>query len=253
MKALREEVRHLYHIKNGLAELARILKHEPRLLPGEFDLNMLPELLGTDNPFILDIGANDGSHTLEFLRLFANSRVCAFEPDKRALESFRARVDSERATLFELAISDIDGTTEFHVSDGLPPGNEQSLRPGGWDLSGSIKKPKEHLVTHPWCTFNETIAVTTKKLDTWCREEGVKSIDLIWADVQGAEENLIKGGAEALRRTHYFYTEYSDQELYEGQISLGEIRALLPDFELLYRFENDVLLRNRNLAGALAR
>ena len=157
-------------------------------------------------------------------------------------------MNSERARLFELAISDTDGTTEFHVSDGRPPGDEQWLRPEGWDLSGSIKKPKEHLVMHPWCTFNETITVATRKLDTWCSEEEIKSIDLIWADVQGAEENLIKGGERALRRTRYFYTEYSDRELYEGQISLCEIRALLPDFEVLYRFENDVLLRNRNLA-----
>lgn len=236
----------MYHVRNGLREVVRILKREPPVATGEFDLASLPGLLGKDDPVILDIGANDGSHTLEFLRLFKDSRVYAFEPDARALEGFRGKVNSARARLFDLAISDEDGTTEFHISDGLPSAEWGELRPQGWDLSGSIKKPKEHLVTHPWCTFKETINVKTKRLDTWCREEGIESIDLIWADVQGAEENLIKGGAEALRRTRYFYTEYSDRELYEGQISLRQIRALLPDFAVLYRFENDVLLKNRS-------
>lgn len=235
----------MYHLKNGVKEAMRILKGEPPLMPGEFELSEMPKLLGKDDPVILDIGCNDGSHTLAFLRLFENSKVYAFEPDPRALESFRGKVNSERVKLFDLAISDEDGTAEFHVSDGIPSPEWEELRPAGWDLSGSIKRPKEHLLTHPWCTFDETITVKTKRLDTWCREEGVDSIDFIWADVQGAEENLIKGAAEALRRTRYFYTEYSDRELYEGQISLQGIRRLLPNFEVLYRFANDVLLRNK--------
>lgn len=238
----------MYRIKNGVKEVVRVLRHEPPITPGELDLNALPSLLGKDDPVILDIGCNDGSHTLAFLGLFPRARVYAFEPDPRALESFRGKVSSERVKLFDLAISDADGAAEFHVSDGTPSSEWKDLRPGGWDLSGSIKKPKEHLVVHPWCTFERTIKVETRRLDTWCREEGVGPIDFIWADVQGAEENLIRGGAEALGRTRYFYTEYSDRELYEGQITLQGIRKLLPGFDVLYRYPNDVLLKNRGPA-----
>jgi hypothetical protein len=52
----------------------------------------------------------------------------------------------------------------------------------------------------PGARFNDSIIVKTKRLDTWYREEGIESVDFIWADVQGAEENLIKGGQEALNR-----------------------------------------------------
>ncbi len=238
----------MYRVKQGLSNVARLLRHEPPVEPGEFELASMPKLLAKDDPVILDVGANDGSHTLEFLKLFKGARVYAFEPDPRALEGFRQKVDDARARLFALAVSDEDGATEFHVSGGLPSEEWGERRPKGWDLSGSIKKPKEHLVQHPWCTFDEKIRVETRRLDTWCREEGVESIDFIWADVQGAEENLIRGAAEALRRTRFFYTEYSDRELYEGQIGLGQIQELLPDFEVLHRYSNDVLLRNRNLA-----
>lgn len=218
---------------------------EPPITRGEYDLNTLPGLLGKDDPIIVEVGCNDGSHTLEFLRLFKNSKVFAFEPDLRALDGFRRNVKDSRAKLFDLAISDTDGTTEFHVSDGIPSPEGKEFRPGGWDLSGSIKKPREHLKMHPWCTFNESVVVKTKRLDTWCREEGIEAIDFIWADVQGAEQNLIMGGKEALSRTRYFYTEYCNRELYEGQIGLQGILKLLPDFEILYRFSNDVLLTNK--------
>jgi 2-O-methyltransferase len=233
-------------LKAAQKKALSILRREPPLTPGEFDLNALPTLLGKDDPVILDIGCNHGEHTLEFLRLFKASKVYAFEPDPRALDGFRSMVKNERAKLFDFAISDKDGTTEFHVSDGLHPWPKwKEVRSTGWDLSGSIKKPKRHLEVYPWCTFNDSITVKTKRLDTWCREEGIESIDFIWADVQGAEENLIKGGQEALNRTRYFYTEFSNQELYEGQISLREIVKLLLDFEIVYRFSNDVLFKNK--------
>ena len=143
-----------------------------------------------------------------------------------------------------MAISSIDGETEFHMSNGLPSPDWEETLPGGWDMSGSIRTPKGHLEMYPWCTFEKSIKVRTNTLDMWCDKEGVKAIDLIWADVQGAEVDLIMGGMATLDQTRYFYTEYCDQELYEGQISLRQILKLLPDFKVLYRFSGDVLLKN---------
>ncbi|MHC5673024.1 FkbM family methyltransferase [Nostoc sp.] len=237
------------------------------ITPGIIDLTYFKDLIGKDNPVILDIGCNDGSHTMKFLELFNEAKVYSFEPDSRAIERYRNKVKDKRAKLFDIAISDIDGTTEFYVSGTnpdsdlpeSPPENSEDLLEKvpegweglreklsqGWDESGSIRKPKLHLQVYPWCTFNEKIEVKTKKLDTWCQEEEIQFIDLIWADVQGAEINLIKGGSTALKHTHYFYTEYSDLELYEGQINLKELLELLPDFELLYRYSDNVLLKNK--------
>lgn len=221
---------------------------QPPITPGTFDLSSLPQLLGKHDPVILDIGCNDGTHTIAFLKLFPLSRVYAFEPDPRALASFRASIKGDRVRLFDIAISDSDGVADFHVSDGHPTSPAwKDYRPNGWDLSGSIKKPKEHLREFPWCEFNATISVTTRSLDSWSRENGVGAVDLIWADVQGAEQNLIEGARETLSRTRFFYTEYSNVELYENQVGLDWITNELPEFEVMYRFEDDVLLKNRHL------
>jgi len=201
----------------------------------------LVRFINKDNPVILDIGCNDGTDTLRFLNLFKNARIYCFEPDPRARKRYESKVVDSRAKLFNCAISDIDGMTDFYMSDG------REKYPEGWDLSGSIRKPKLHLELYPWCKFNKTIRIQTKKLDTWCMEEGIDSIDFIWADVQGAEVDLIRGAATSLARTRFLYTEYSNLELYAGQINLPKMIKLMPNFKLARKYPNDVLLKNKLL------
>jgi hypothetical protein len=74
-----------------------------------------------------------------------------------------------------------------------------------------------------------------------------KVIDFIWADIQGAEIDLILGGKEAFKNVRYFYTEYCDSELYEGEIPLEKILELMPDFEVVEDYQGDVLLKNKTL------
>jgi 2-O-methyltransferase len=236
-------------IEKSKHALKVLLKLEPPITRGLFDIASLPALLGTSQPTILEIGCNDGTETNKFLQLFGRgTKLYAFDPEPRAIKRFREQVTDPRVQLFELAISDRDGTTEFYMSDGAPaePGLA-NICPDGWDQSGSIRKPKEHLKQFPWCKFENKIIIATKTLDTWCREHQVDNIDFMWVDVQGAEVDLIRGAQSALQRTRFLYTEYSNKEAYEGQINLRQLLRLLPDFEVVHRYVCDVLLRNKNL------
>ena len=85
-------------------------------------------------------------------------------------------------------------------------------------------------------------------LDTWCDENGIEAIDFIWLDVQGAEMDVIRGGEKVLVKTRYIYTEYSDQELYEGQSPLDQLLNALPAFKIVERYRGDVLLENVTLS-----
>ena len=221
----------------------RVLGLTEQLKPSE-----LPALLGKDDPVILDIGCNDGEHTTQFLKWFPESRVYAFEPDARARSRYDKSVFSFRATLFDIALGSKDGEAEFYPSNGFPTQEWRDHIPAGWDKSGSLRKPLEHLAMFPWCKFDPPVKVKVKRLDTWASEHGIDHIDLIWADVQGAEADLIEGGREALRRTRYFYTEYANEELYEGEIGLAQICDLLPCFEIMaiYRGGN-ALFKNKEM------
>ena len=222
----------------------------PPVTPGGMSGRMLQNLIATDSPLIVEVGANDGSHTLDFLKLFPRARIFAFEPDSRAFAKLKARVANRGVALFNVAVGGKDGEAEFHVSGGLPPNSSpemQTYYAQGWDQSGSLRAPKTHTAVWPWCRFEKTISVPVKRLDTWTRENGIERIDFIWADVQGAEGDLIQGGRETLSKTRFFYTEYSNDEWYEGQPNLAQLATLLPDFRILERYARDVLFKNKTL------
>lgn len=211
---------------------------------------LLRSVLGAEARVILEIGASHGMHTALFLRDFPGARVHAFEPDPRAVAAFRANIRDRRVTLHEIAIGASNGRAEFHASAGLPPDAGTDLAreyPKGWDQSGSLRAPTGHKERWPWCRFPRTIKVEVRTLDTWSARHEPGPIDFIWADMQGAEGDMIAGGAATLARTRYLYAEYSDTEIYAGAPNLNQLLDLLPGFEIVRLFPDDVLLRNAAL------
>lgn len=228
--------------KDCCGELSRYSAQELRF--DGIDFEEIRRLVGRDDPVVLDVGSNDGNMAREFLRVFPRCRLIAFEPDPRAVARWRASIQDPRASLIETAIGAVEGRATFHQSSGQPePGASAD-----WDKSGSLRAPKTHLQTWPWCKFETTIEVPVSPLDRWTRELGLDRVDFLWADVQGAESDLIAGAAETLRMTRYFFTEYTNAEWFEGQIDLPAMRALLPDFEIVKLFSDDVLFRRRGVA-----
>jgi hypothetical protein len=67
----------------------------------------------------------------------------------------------------------------------------------------------------------------------------------MWVDVQGAEDLVFSGAKETLKNTRYVYTEYSNIELYIGQLTRDQILKLFgSDWKILHDFGGDVLLHN---------
>lgn len=211
----------------------------------------LVALLGTDYPVILEVGCNDGVDTLAMAKVFPEGRIYCFEPIESARVRWRHNLDEQRRghvfapriTLHPIAIGAMNGLVDFYPSHG-----DGVLQPTSWDYSGSIHQPKNHLKHHPWCGFGTAIKVPLMRLDSWSGMMGVSHVDFIWADVQGAEGDLIRGGMNTLARTRYLYTEFSDAELYESQVNLKTLLAMLPgEWEIVRRYTEDVLLKNTAL------
>ena len=182
----------------------------------------------------LELGSHCGTDTA-WMAALEGVQIHAFEPDPRNRQVARANVIPHRA-----AIADRDGRAPFILSQ-LGWGQE-------WTHSSSLKTPKNHLSRFP-VTFGETIEVETVTLDSFHRKQGLGDIDFIWADIQGAEREMIRGGQECLAHTRYLFTEYSDDELYEDQATLREILDMLPGFRVLELWPEDILLENRRFAG----
>lgn len=183
-----------------------------------------------DPKVFLELGAHTGTDTAWLSRI-PGVTIHAFEPDPRNHPPPLPNVTVHRA-----AISDVDGQADFVLSDrgwGQP-----------WTHSSSLKRPKHHLERYP-VTFGDTLTVETCTLDSFAQRMGLGAIDFIWADIQGAEGEMVRGGLHVLRRTHYLFTEYSNDELYEGQATLHDLLELLPDFHVVELWPDDVLLENR--------
>ena len=211
---------------------------------------MLTTCVGRPDPVILDVGCNDGQTTRWFLDMFENPRICCFEPDPRAISRFKKLVgERPDVMLFEMAVGDHEGTIDFYQSGGKQDDEWLAkTMPEGWDLSGSIKEPHRHLALHPQVTFGDQIRVPVDTLDAVCDKYGIGPVDFIWLDVQGAELEVFSGGRKTLAQTRYLYTEYSEHELYKGQVGLRKMLDQLPGFSVMVRYPEDALLRNDRLA-----
>jgi hypothetical protein len=201
----------------------------------------IKHLLKKDNPVIFEIGCADGKDTQEFIITFNDVEIYCFEPEPKNIKIVKDNIKYSKHHLYEGVVSNIDGKLIFNRS--------RSDNPDDLCYSGSIKKPKKHIETWPFIKFDQQIEVNSTKLDTFCEINNIEYIDFIWADVQGAEEDLILSGKNSFEKNvKYFYTEYSNEEYYSQQANLSKILSLLGDsWELVYDFKTDVLLKNKNL------
>ncbi len=197
----------------------------------------LRKYITRDNPVIFEIGANTGTDTIKFAQEFPKAKIYAFEPDP---DVFKKLVDNvsgyPNIFLYQMAVSDQEGISYFYSSD--------------QGLSGSLREPREHLRVYPQVSFYDPIQVRVTSLDFFVGIYQIETIDFMWADVQGAERNLIGGGKNTFsKKVKYFFTEFSKTELYQGAPNLGEILQLLPGYaleEIVWQWEHDgnALLRN---------
>jgi len=175
-----------------------IPKRDAGLLVGE-----MRQLIGRDDPIIVEAGCNDGTDTELFLLAMPQARVICFECDPRPLARFKCR-DDERVYLNEHAISHRRGTVVFHASGGRIDGST-AVCADDWDYSGSICQPTGHLDREPRINFDRKIQVEAGTLDDVLRMHQFQRVDFLWADLQGAEARMILGGQRTLSMTRFLF------------------------------------------------
>lgn len=201
-----------------------------QLLP-ELTAASIRLLLGKSDPRILEIGANDGTDTLEFLKMFPGCYIRCYECDPRAIATWRSRIheDDPRVSLFEVALGDEIALRQFHPSGGKPPDRAwEHIQ--SWDKSGSLLKPDRHTDYAKWLRFGEPFDVTMTTLDSMISADEI--IDFIWIDVQGAEALVFRGGQRTIPRVKWIYCECHSRPYYCNQATLAELLGLLPGFVL---------------------
>lgn len=130
----------------------------------------------------LDIGAHYGLYTLLIARKVSpDGLVIAFEPSPRELKQLLMHLWINRCHNVQVeafALGDTEGEAEFFLYDIT---SRNSLRPQPWTLSQRIKVP---VIT----------------LDTFLELQGIKRVDFIKMDTEGAELSILQGMQRLLER-----------------------------------------------------
>lgn len=150
------------------------------LVYGEFsaaELELLLPLLQPDD-WVLDVGANIGTHTLAFARAVPRGLVLAFEPQRQVFQMLNANVALNalgNVSTLQQGVGAQAGQLTIPPLDHLQEGNFGAFPLTGW-------------------TQGESVAVTT--IDNLQLPRAA----LLKIDVEGMELEVLQGAAETIKR-----------------------------------------------------
>jgi len=137
----------------------------------------------SDQPYIIDCGANIGLSIIYFKQLFPNAEIVGFEPDEKVFESLQFNIKSfefSKVTLIKKACWDEETTLKFY-SEGADGGR------------AAIKSDIENIME-----------VKTIRL----REFLKRKVDFLKVDIEGAEIKVLKDCSDLLLNVEKIFVEY---------------------------------------------
>lgn len=168
---------------------------------------------------VVDIGAMiEGTPRYAPLLHYGGTTVVGFEPQQLQLEKLRASAPSSHTYLPHVLGK--GGPARFHWTLYRGCSSLYEPDPGIIDLFSTMG------AANPGGNFHviETTEVKTSRLDDI---EGVPSPDLVKIDVQGAELDVLEGGAATVSRALVIEAEAEFVPLYRDQPLFGDIHAFL--------------------------
>ncbi|WP_443640357.1 FkbM family methyltransferase [Candidatus Njordibacter sp. Uisw_039] len=186
---------------------------------------IIQELVKASQPIIFDVGAHFGESVTFLKKVFPNSFIHSFEPDPDSFSVLTSSV-TEKSQCFNIALSDIDGTACFYRNSISHTNSLHKVNTDSKD-SISIAKAIESGDLSFFEGFNHEISVPTVRLDTFTDANNIDVIDLLKIDVQGAECSVLKGGANALKKTKVLILEISFFDYYDIQTNFMDVEQII--------------------------
>lgn len=180
--------------------------------PNEF--YFLSQILSPGMTFI-DIGANEGLYTLFAAKLVGSEgQVLAFEPSQREFDRLQANLALNQVSNvqpFQLALSNTSGNQQLQIAE-----NEHS----GQNTLG------EFAYAGVACAGVEMVPV--RPLDEVLQEVGVRYVDVMKMDVEGAEFSVLEGARQTLERDRpLLLLELVEQALHNQGSSVAKVLNFL--------------------------
>jgi FkbM family methyltransferase len=203
-----------------------------------------------DVSVIFDIGSLHCLESIEFSKRFKNSSIYAFEANpesyKVCLENTK---DIDNITVVNKAVNDYDGTCIF-----CPINEDETITTwfdGNRGASSLFKANGSY--DHIEKYVQDEIEVPCIRLDSFCEENGIDKVDLIWMDLQGAELIALQSLGNLLSKVKVIHTELEINPMYEGQCLFSDVSEYLKTMGFIrvygnpgVEFGTDFIFVNKN-------
>lgn len=172
-------------------------------------------LLDSNIQTVLDVGANIGEFTCIYNELFPSAEIHAFEPLPNCFTKLKKRAENMRnVNLYNIALGSKEEKLNIHEST--------------WHPASSFREMGHlHKQNYPHSSESTDLIVDIRRLDDVVKDSDLKNNILIKMDVQGFEDEVIKGGENIFKKAKVIVVESSFQKLYENEPMFKGIYSLL--------------------------
>ncbi len=195
-------------------------------------------LINKKEPTIFDVGANHGQSIERYKKLYQNSQIHSFEPNKKQYEIIESKFKDDESVYYNnVGVADKAGTLELNIN--ATPGHssfknivpdttwlkKRSITAGVDIKDYTLKKFQSKMIT----------------LDTYCEENKIKQIDILKIDVQGFEDKVLDGAQNLLKasKIKLIQLELIFTEIYEKPLSIYDVeKFLIPNKYKLFGISN---------------
>ncbi len=164
---------------------------------------IIQNYLPSEDVCIMYIGANTGQELKYFFSHFKSGVIYCFEPLERTISVLKETINKIREKdpnpnlnieIINKAVCDIDGDITIWHDPEQPTHQSATIMP--------LPRPGDKSTHHI-----DKMLIRGIKLDTFVKERNINKIDLIYADVEGAQGRLLDGATDTLEFTEYLYLE----------------------------------------------
>jgi len=174
-------------------------------------------VLGAGGMTIADVGARWGAADAWFrLRPFA--KLVGFEPDPTECARLNSLCDPATEQFFPTALGGFDGESTLYLTK--EPACSSTYPPSQAILD---RYPSLRAIM----AVDKTITVPMSTLANWSARSGIRHLDFIKLDTQGAEYDILRGAGDLLDDTLGIEAEIMFSPMYDGQPLFADVDGYL--------------------------
>ena len=163
---------------------------------------------------IAHVGAHNGKEVEVYKKLFTDSEIHLFEPNKSSFKKLESKFsNSNNIYLYNFALGNTNEEKTLNISSNFPN-------------TSSILEPHLHKVYYPEINFDDNEVVSLKKFDSLL----IDNINFMSIDTQGYELEVLKGANEYLNLIDYLIVEINRKYLYKNSPLVKDIDLYLKPF-----------------------